>query len=121
MSQSLFVKFIMVAIIFLWPLNAMSDEIRIPVPDTVTVVDLGSKSCIPCKMMEPVLENLKKFYADKAAIIFIDVREDPAQGAKYGIRTIPTQIFYNKEGKEVGRHEGYMEEKAMKEKIDDLL
>lgn len=44
MSEKFFVKFIMAAFIFLWPLNAMSDEIRIAVPDTVTVVDLGSKS-----------------------------------------------------------------------------
>lgn len=93
----------------------------IPVPDKVTVVDLGSKSCIPCKMMAPVLENLQKSYGDKAAIIFIDVRENPEMGSKYGIRTIPTQIFYDKQGKEVERHEGYMEEKAMKAQIDALL
>lgn len=97
-----------------------ADEV-IPVPDTVTVVDLGSKNCIPCKMMEPVLENLKKFYENKAAIIFIDVRENPQIGSKYGIRTIPTQIFYDKQGREVARHEGYMEEKIMKEQIDALL
>lgn len=47
-----------------------------PVPDKVTVVDLGSKSCIPCKMVAPVLENLQKFHGDKAAIVFIDVREN---------------------------------------------
>lgn len=118
-------KVLGIAIIFslvaMSALVAKADEQAVPMPGTVTMVDLGSKNCIPCKMMAPILEKLEKFYGDKAAIRFIDVKEDPAMGAKYEIRTIPTQIFYDRQGKERARHEGFMEEKAIKEKIDELL
>lgn len=83
---------------------------EVPVKGKVTMVDIGAKKCIPCKMMAPIMEELEKEYdkTGKAAIIFIDVWENKDQGPKFGIRSIPTQIFYNKEGKEVTRHEGFM-------------
>ena len=79
-----------------------------PVPGKVTMVDIGAKKCIPCKMMAPIMEELEKEYEDKAAIVFIDVWENPGAGDKYGIQLIPTQIFYNAQGKEMSRHEGFM-------------
>jgi thioredoxin 1 len=86
---------------------------EVPVKDMVTMVDLGAKSCIPCKMMAPIMEKLEKDYKDKAAILFIDVWKEPDQAKRFGIRTIPTQIFYDKEGKEVYRHVGFMSEDAI--------
>ncbi|NLI34537.1 MAG: thioredoxin family protein, partial [Deltaproteobacteria bacterium] len=64
----------------------------------------------PCKMMAPIMEELEKEYHDsgKAAIYFIDVWKDKEQGRKFGIRAIPTQIFYDRDGNEVKRHEGFM-------------
>ena len=61
------------------------------------MIDLGATECIPCKMMAPVIEELKKDYAGRACIIFLDVWKDPAQAKKYGIRAIPTQIFFHRE------------------------
>ncbi|MGC9967966.1 MAG: thioredoxin family protein [Syntrophobacteraceae bacterium] len=83
---------------------------QVPVKGMVTMVDIGAKKCIPCKMMATIMEELEKEYGStgKAAIIFIDVWENREQGQKFGIRSIPTQIFYDKEGKEVYRHEGFM-------------
>ncbi len=72
------------------------------------LVDLGSNTCIPCKMMVPVLDELKKEYAGRLSVEFYDVREDPSVGAKYGIRVIPTQIFFDASGKELFRHEGFI-------------
>ena len=71
------------------------------------LVDLGAGKCIPCKMMAPILEELKKEYAGRLKIKFIDVWENPDEGAEYGIRMIPTQIFYDASGKELFRHEGF--------------
>ena len=71
------------------------------------LVDLGSKTCIPCKMMAPILEELRDEYDGKLDIIFIDVRENPEEAQEYGIRVIPTQIFYDANGKEFFRHEGF--------------
>jgi thioredoxin 1 len=45
----------------------------IPAKNTVTMVDLGAKTCIPCKLMAPILEELEKEYKGRAAVIFIDV------------------------------------------------
>ena len=92
-----------------------------PVKNTVTMLDLGAKSCIPCKMMIPVMDAVEKEYAGKAAVIFIDVWENPDQSKKYGLRTIPTQIFYDKQGKEVFRHEGFFDKKSISEVLDKLL
>jgi thioredoxin 1 len=82
----------------------------VPVKGMVTVVDLGADSCIPCKMMAPIIEKLEKNYRGKAAIVFIDVWKDKEPVKRFGIRAIPTQIFFDKEGKEVYRHTGFMGE-----------
>jgi len=71
------------------------------------LVDLGAGKCIPCKMMAPILEDMKKTYVEKLDVQFIDVWENPDAGKKYGINVIPTQIFYDATGNEVFRHEGF--------------
>ena len=93
---------------------------EVPVPGKVTMVDIGAKKCIPCKMMAPIMEDLEKEYKDRAAIIFIDVWENPQAGRKYGIQLIPTQIFYTAEGKEVSRHEGFMDKAAIVAELEKL-
>lgn len=71
------------------------------------LVDLGATKCIPCKMMAPILEELKTTYTGKLDVQFIDVWENPKAGDTYGIKVIPTQIFYDAAGKELFRHEGF--------------
>ncbi len=71
------------------------------------LVDLGAGKCIPCKMMAPILESLKAEQAGKLEVVFIDVWENPGAGEPYGIKMIPTQIFYDASGQELFRHEGF--------------
>ncbi len=71
------------------------------------LVDLGADKCIPCKMMAPMLEELKKEYADKFQVQFYDVWKYPAHAHKYNVRLIPTQIFLDPNGKELYRHQGF--------------
>ena len=71
------------------------------------LIDLGAGKCIPCKMMAPILEELKNEYKDKLQVILIDVWENPDGAKKYKINIIPTQIFYDAGGKELFRHEGF--------------
>jgi len=59
-------------------------------------------------MMKPILDELKTEYKGKLDVEFIDVWENPKESEKYGINLIPTQIFYDPEGKEFQRHEGFM-------------
>lgn len=71
------------------------------------IVDLGADKCVPCKMMAPILEGLKKEYGGRMDVQFIDVWKSPEAGKEYGIRVIPTQIFYGADGRESFRHEGF--------------
>lgn len=71
------------------------------------LLDLGANKCIPCKMMAPILEELKKEYAGKLKVEFIDVWENENAGKEYGVEMIPTQIFYDAAGKEQFRHTGF--------------
>ena len=94
--------------------NVQADEFKnLPVKGMVTMIDLGAKKCIPCKMMAPILEKMKKVYKGKAAIVFIDVWENPEQTKRFKIRAIPTQIFFNEKREEVYRHLGFMDEKKI--------
>jgi thioredoxin len=85
----------------------------VPTPGMVTLVDLGAHSCIPCKMMAPIIEELKKECDGRASVIFIDVWEHRDQAHRFGIRAIPTQIFYDRNGKEVSRHLGFIDKKSI--------
>ncbi|UFS70628.1 thioredoxin family protein [Geomonas sp. RF6] len=73
------------------------------------VIDLGARTCIPCKKMAPILEGLSKEYRGKANVLFIDVHADRAAAEQFRIQMIPTQIFFNAQGKEVKRHIGFLE------------
>ena len=71
------------------------------------LVDVGAGKCIPCKLMAPILEDLKKELAGHLQVDFVDVWVNPEAGEPYKIQTIPTQIFYDGNGKELFRHEGF--------------
>ncbi len=85
----------------------------LPVKGMVTMIDLGADKCVPCKMMAPIMAKIEKEYEGKAAIVFIDVWKHNEQARRFGIRAIPTQIFYNENGQEAYRHVGFMDEKAI--------
>lgn len=88
--------------------------------DRVTMIDVGATECIPCKMMAPIMKELEEEYAGIADIVFIDVWKNPAEGRKYRVQTIPTQIFFDKSGKEVFRHVGFMDKKPIIETLTRL-
>lgn len=81
-----------------------------PVAKLPTLLDLGSKKCIPCKKMEPILEALGKDFTARMTVTFIDVNADAAgrkAAESWAIQLIPTQIFLDANGKELFRHEGF--------------
>ncbi len=85
----------------------------------VTFVELGSVKCIPCKMMQPVMDEIEKEYAGQVKVVFYDVwaPEGEPYAKQYGIQGIPTQVFLDKAGKEFHRHTGYYP----KEEIEKVL
>jgi thioredoxin 1 len=90
---------------------------HLPVKGMVTLIDLGANQCVPCKLMAPILEKLQMDYKDKAAIVVIDIYQHRDQIQRFGIRAIPTQIFFDPTGREVYRHTGFMSEKAIVEQL----
>jgi thioredoxin 1 len=112
---------LLVLILSVPSVHATADGFKnVPAKGIVTMLDLGASFCIPCKMMAPILEKLKKAYTGKAEVIFIDVRQHRDQAARFGIRAIPTQIFFDKDGKEVYRHLGFMSEEAIVRQLEQM-
>jgi thiol-disulfide isomerase/thioredoxin len=72
-----------------------------------SMVDFGASGCRPCDMMAPILKTLESRYEHKANILFVHVREQQVLGARYGIEGIPSQVFFDKDGREVFRHVGF--------------
>ena len=102
------------------PTKAGSKEAVAPAQALPLLVDVGADKCIPCKMMAPILEELKKDYSQSVKIEFVDVWKNPAAGKPYRVRMIPTQIFYDASGKELFRHEGFYSKEDILGKFKEL-
>lgn len=84
------------------------------------IVDVGADKCIPCIMMAPVLEELKKEYEGVLVVEFVDVWKNPQAGRQYGVRGIPTQIFYDANGRELKRHLGFISKQGILDEFQKL-
>jgi thioredoxin 1 len=80
------------------------------------LVDFWAPWCGPCKMAEPVLEELSETYAGKAVIAKVNVDENQTCTGKYGVMSIPTTILF-KNSAEVGRQTGF----SGKQAFEDLI
>lgn len=81
----------------------------------ITFIELGSVNCIPCKMMQPVMKNIEKRFKDQIKVVFYDVwtKEEAKYAKIYNINGIPTQVFLDKDGKEIYRHVGFFPEEDL--------
>jgi thioredoxin 1 len=84
------------------------------------LVDVGSRTCIPCKLMAPILEGLKTEYAGRLQVDFLDLSINTDFARQYSVRVIPTQIFYDASGKELFRHEGFYSKEDILAKWKEL-
>jgi len=85
-----------------------------------SLIDFGSTGCRPCAMMAPILEDLKKKHEGKANVLFVHVGEEQVLAARYGIKSIPVQVFFDKNGKEVFRHVGFFPQAEIEKKLTEL-
>ncbi len=88
--------------------------------DGVSVVDFWAEWCGPCRLIGPVLEQLNEEYDGKVKIGKLNVDKHPEVSMKYGIRSIPTILFF-KNGELVDKHVGTGAKQLFKSKIDALL
>jgi thiol-disulfide isomerase/thioredoxin len=85
-----------------------------------TLVEFGATGCVPCDMMQPILENIRKKYGDRINVVFVHVGEDQFLGARFGIRSIPVQVFYDEDGNEAFRHSGFYPEAEIVKQFEKL-
>ena len=82
-----------------------------PLPQAIangkpTIAEFGRGTCIPCKQMKPILEELAKDFEGKLNVVIVSIDDYQALTSHYRIAAIPTQVVFDSEGKELGRHIG---------------
>ncbi|MFH1866216.1 MAG: thioredoxin family protein, partial [Candidatus Eisenbacteria bacterium] len=87
---------------------AAADETGLPV-----LLDLGSTTCVPCKAMAPILDEMRETFAGQFDVRFVNVKEDATLAREYGVRIIPTQIYLDEQGNELFRHQGFFSREDM--------
>jgi thioredoxin 1 len=75
-----------------------------------SLIEFGASGCVPCDMMQPILDKLRKTHGDRLNVVFVHVGQEKVLAARFGIRSIPVQVFYDPNGNEVFRHEGFFAE-----------
>jgi len=115
MNQRLTQRVAVLLLIAAAAVQVRAEEQRLP-----RLVDLGAGACSSCKKMAPILEEMKTEYAGILIVEFIDVWKNATAGKEYGIKSIPTQIFFGADGKELFRHEGFLSKEDMLAKWNEL-
>ncbi len=86
----------------------------------LVVAEFGTDDCAPCRELRPILRKIKTEYAGRVEVITIDVRAERDVTNQYGVMVVPTLLFFDRGGKEQFRHQGYLSEDNLKEKIAQL-
>ncbi len=84
------------------------------------LVDFWASWCVPCKMSEPLVEELSRDYAGKVKVAKINVDQNPLTAAKYSIMGIPTYIVFHR-GNEIERRVGAQSKKQLDQMVNQLL
>jgi len=84
------------------------------------ILKLGSDHCIPCRMMNPIIKELAAEQDGKAVFLALDVYQNRDLANKYGVRLIPTVVFFDKHGQPKAKKEGFMDKTELLKAVADL-
>ena len=87
--------------------------------DKPVVVDFWAEWCAPCRMIAPIVDELAEEYEDRVLIGKVNIDENEDLSIEYGIRNIPTLLFFKK-GELVDKHIGAATKTALEDKIKAL-
>jgi len=88
--------------------------------DKPVIVDFWAEWCGPCRMVSPVMEEISKEFSGKAVVAKCDVDSNPQVTSKFGIRNIPTVLFF-KNGKVADKQVGAVPKSNFVSKLNALL
>jgi thioredoxin 1 len=97
--------------------NFQQEVLKSSIP---VLVDFGAPWCMPCRMLDPIIEKLAEENQGKLKVCKLNTDENQNIAAQYGIQGIPTLIVF-KEGREIGRTVGAMPKEKLQEKLDPIL
>jgi thiol-disulfide isomerase/thioredoxin len=82
-----------------------------------SLIDFGATGCGPCDRMTPILADLEKKYKDKLNVLFVHVNQEEILTARFGIKYVPVQVFFDKTGREVFRHTGFFPQTEVEKQL----
>jgi thioredoxin 1 len=102
------------------PADSLAADSTLVLTPLVTFIELGAETCIPCKMMQPVMKEIAEEYQGLVKVIFHDLYKDRQAGQRYKVRVMPTQVFLDAQGKEFFRHEGFYPKQDIEKMLLEL-
>lgn len=87
--------------------------------EKLVIVDFFATWCGPCQMIAPILNEIDKKYSDEVEIYKVNVDENQDAAIRYGVSSVPTLIFF-KDGEEIDRQVGYLEEDELSKIIEEV-
>ncbi|MBA2499360.1 MAG: thioredoxin [Chitinophagaceae bacterium] len=88
--------------------------------DKPVVVDFFAEWCGPCKMMPPILKQVKEKLGDKATVLKLDIDRNPAYAQKYNVQSVPTLIIFQK-GEIIWRKSGVTQAQEILHHVQDII
>ena len=88
--------------------------------DKPVLLDFWAEWCVPCRMVAPIVQELSEDYAGRLVVGKVDVDSNPGIASKFGIRNIPTILFF-KYGVVVDKHVGAAPKSTLSSKVDSIL